>query len=77
MFEAISQGKETVVCQSGQKDQVNPVSQMYLFPVCMKGKPKPVAGTKTQVYLSCNQEANDHLLHTWFTELETKGFFLM
>lgn len=54
MFEAISQGKETVVCQSGQKDQVNPVSQMYLFPVCMKGKLKPVAGTKTQVYLSCN-----------------------
>lgn len=35
MFEAISQSKETVVCHSGRKDQVNPRSQIYLFPACM------------------------------------------
>lgn len=27
MFEAISQGKETVVCRSGQKDQEIPVAK--------------------------------------------------
>lgn len=49
MLEAISQGKETVVCQSDRKDQVNPRSQIYLFPVC-KGERKPATGTKAQVH---------------------------
>lgn len=49
MFEAISPGKETVLCYSGRKDQINPSSQIYLFPVCIKDKLKPDA-RKIQVY---------------------------
>lgn len=47
MFEVISQGKKIVVCHSSRKDQINPGSQIYLFPVC---KLKSATETKTQVY---------------------------